>query len=302
MAWTPNVRIPDQQSKASPALAYYGGLHMVHLGDSSNDIWHSYYDGQTWRRPDTGEPGNSPIPGQASKAAPAIFTNNGLLHMVHLGDSSNDIWHSTFDKTKTKWSSDVRIPGQQSKASPALTEYSGLLHMVHLGDSSNDIWHSYFDGQTWRRPDTGEPGNSRIPGQQSKAAPAIFQVGGLLHMVHLGDSSNDIWHSTFDGNNWSTNRPIPGQQSKASPALALYNTRLHMVHLGDSSNDIWHSYFDGQTWRRPDTGEPGNSPIPGQQSKASPALAYGGSVGAQLHMVHLGDSSNDIWHSISDGS
>jgi len=123
MAWTSNVRIPDQQSKASPALAYYGGLHMVHLGDSSNDIWHSYYDGQTWRRPDTGEPGNSPIPGQASKAAPAIFTNNGLLHMVHLGDSSNDIWHSTFDKTKTKWSSDVRIPGQQSKASPALTEY-----------------------------------------------------------------------------------------------------------------------------------------------------------------------------------
>lgn len=34
MAWTPNVRIPDQQSKATPALAYGGPdgaqLHMVH--------------------------------------------------------------------------------------------------------------------------------------------------------------------------------------------------------------------------------------------------------------------------------
>jgi hypothetical protein len=40
--WTPNVRIPDQTSKASPALAaFQGRLHMVHLGDSSNDIWHS---------------------------------------------------------------------------------------------------------------------------------------------------------------------------------------------------------------------------------------------------------------------
>jgi len=40
--WTPNVRIPNQSSKASPALAnFQGRLHMVHLGDSSNDIWHS---------------------------------------------------------------------------------------------------------------------------------------------------------------------------------------------------------------------------------------------------------------------
>jgi hypothetical protein len=49
MAWTPNVRIPGQQSKASPALAYGGPegpqLHMVHLGDSTNDIWHSTSDG-----------------------------------------------------------------------------------------------------------------------------------------------------------------------------------------------------------------------------------------------------------------
>jgi hypothetical protein len=46
MAWTPNVRISNQQSKASPALALYNvRLHMVHLGDSSNDIWHSTSDG-----------------------------------------------------------------------------------------------------------------------------------------------------------------------------------------------------------------------------------------------------------------
>ena len=94
MAWTPNVRIPNQQSKATPALAYGGPegaqLHMVHLGDSSTDIWHSRSDGNCWSP-------NVRIPDQQSKAAPAIFTNNGLLHMVHLGDSSTDIWYSTSD-------------------------------------------------------------------------------------------------------------------------------------------------------------------------------------------------------------
>ena len=46
MAWTPNVRIPNLKSWASPALALYGGLlQMVHLGDSSTDIWHSTSDG-----------------------------------------------------------------------------------------------------------------------------------------------------------------------------------------------------------------------------------------------------------------
>ena len=82
-----------------------------------------------------------------------------------------------------------------------------------------------FDGSTWST-------NVRIPGQQSKDTPALAEFGGQLHMVHLGDSSNDIWHSVFDGNNtWSTNVRIPGQKSKVAPALAEFGGQLHMVCL-----------------------------------------------------------------------
>jgi hypothetical protein len=109
--------------------------------------------------------------------------------------------------------------------------------MVHLGSSSNDIWHSYFDGNKWTK-------NVKIPGQSSKASPALAVCGGKLHMVHLGSSSNDIWWSTSDGEKWTENVKIPDQSSKASPALAPWGHFLHMVHLGDSSNKIWHSYFD----------------------------------------------------------
>jgi hypothetical protein len=39
VSWTENVVVSGQLSKASPALAAFdGGLHMVHLGDSSNRL------------------------------------------------------------------------------------------------------------------------------------------------------------------------------------------------------------------------------------------------------------------------
>jgi hypothetical protein len=263
-------------SKASPALAAFGEeLHMVHLGDSSNEIWHSRStDRRTWAE-------EVRVNGQLSKAAPALAPFGGELHMVHLGDSSNDIWHSWSSDGRT-WSENVTIPGQQSEASPALAAFGRELHMVHLGDSSNDIWHSWSsDGRTWSE-------NVTIPGQQSKASPALAAFGRELHMVHLGDSSNNIWHSwSSDGQTWSENVTIPGQQSKASPALAALGTELHVVHLGDSSNDIWHSWSaDGRNWSE-------NVRIKDQQSKAAPALA----VLEELHMVHLGDSTNRVWRS-----
>jgi hypothetical protein len=137
---------------------------------------------------------------------------------------------------------------------------------------------------TWTR-------NQPISKQRSKASPALASFNNSLHMVHLGDSSNDIWHSEFDGESWTGNQRVPNQQSKASPAIAAFGGKLHMVHLGNSSNDIWHSTYDGERWTE-------NRKVPNQRSKSAPALA---AFGGKLHMVHLGNSSNDIWHSTYDG-
>jgi len=62
--------------------------------------------------------------------------------------------------------------------------------------------------------------NVRIPNQQSKNSPALAEFRGELHMCHAGDSSNDIWHSVFDGAEWSANVRITDQKSKAPSALA----------------------------------------------------------------------------------
>lgn len=266
----PEFKVPGQASKAAPALAVFAGqLHMVHLGGSSNRLWHSVNNGDSWTP-------NVLIAGQLSKAAPALATRGpAQLHMVHLGDTSNDLWHSMFDGSR--WSTNVRIPGQKSKASPALTDFRSTVCMVHLGDSSNDLWHSFFNGSQWST-------NVRID-QKSKATPALAVFNGRVHMVHLGDSANDLWHSTFDGNAWTPNVRIAGQLSKASPALAVFGGRLHMVHLGNTSNDIWHSVFDGSVWST-------NVRLPLKKSMAAPALA---DFAGHLQMLHIGDTETQLW-------
>jgi hypothetical protein len=301
MSWTDNEEIPDQASKAPPALAaFQGRLHMVHLGDSSNDLWWSIYDGVSWKKPD-GTPGNERIPGQKSKATPALAAVGNQLHMVHLGDSSDDLWWSIYDGTEWRkpdgTPGNERIPDQQSKAAPALAEFAGRLYLVHLGESSNDLWWSINSGNEWRRPD-GALGNTRIDDQRSKAAPAIAAHGLAVHMVHLGDSSDNIWYSTKPTSEleWSANRQI-GQASRTAPALASVFTLagvagLHMVRLGTSGDKLWHSQLDGTTWTTAEE-------IPKQASKAAPALA---GLDGTVHMVHLGESSNRLWHSWFDGA
>jgi hypothetical protein len=154
-----NYPIPLQLSKASVALSSGGHsdmadtqLHMVHLGDESNHLWHSVYDGEVWRRPDTGEQGNYPIPGQLSKAPPALAEFNSQLHMVHLGDESNHLWHSVYDGEMKVWNrpdnrfpGNYQIPDQLSRARPALCELGLVMVMVHLSDDSNELWQSYYD-------------------------------------------------------------------------------------------------------------------------------------------------------------
>lgn len=270
--WIHNKRIQGQLSRATPAIYEFNErLHMVHVGDTNNDLWHSEFDGNNWTN-------NTKIPYQQSKAGPSIATYDQKLHMVHLGNSDNAIWHSWYDGTS--WTPNVQLKGKSSKATPVLAMRGNYLHMVHLGNSGNELWHSYYNGQEWSV-------DVKIPDQKSKSTPALVNIRGMLHMVHLGNSDNQIWHSWYDGLGWSYDRVIPDQFSKASPSLANFDNKIYMVHVGNTSNQIYQSSFDGTIWTD-------NELIPDQLSKRAPALA---TFNNRLYMVHLGNTSNDIWYS-----
>ncbi len=230
------------------------------------------------------------IVGQTSKKPPALAATGTTLHMVHIGDESNDIWYSSSIDGGQTWTGNRRIPDQTSKATPALAAVGTTLHMLHLGNTDNTIWYSRSTngGENWSA-------NVAIPNQKSKASPALAVINNTLHMVHLGDVDNTIWYSRSSdgGQHWTDNKAIPHQKSKASPALIAVGNTLHLVYIGNSDNTIWHSQSNdgGQTWST-------NVAVPRQKSKATPALAVIGNV---LHMVHLGDEDNTIWHSHYDG-
>lgn len=207
---------------------------MVHLGDTSNDIWHSWSsDGRKWNENED----ENKIEGQKSKSPPALAVFNGELHMVHLGDESNDIWHS-WSTDGRNWNVNEKIEGQKSKATPALAVLNGELHMVHLGDTSNDIWHTRWNGNFWTI-------NAKLFSQKSKSSPTLAALNGELHMLHSGDKSNSIWYSKFTNGQWTVNVRIPKQSSKDPVSISPFLNRLFMLHTGNIDNQLWVSDGDG---------------------------------------------------------
>jgi len=139
------------------------------MSDPSKQILHAQFDG-AWH-PDVS------IPDQGTKTTPGLAPLNDQLHMVHVGEDSNLLWHSVFDANLNQWTTNIDIPNQLSRAQPALAQFRGQLHMVHIGDTSNHLWHSVFDGTKWSE-------NVSIPNQLSQAPPALAEFDGALHMEH----------------------------------------------------------------------------------------------------------------------
>ncbi|MGV7229822.1 MAG: hypothetical protein ACQ9IQ_14315 [Nitrospirales bacterium] len=234
--------IEGQLSKTHVAIApFQGRLHMVHIGGSSNDLWYSTYDGSRWTP-------NVKISGQKSKVAPSLAVWNNQLHMVHLGDSSNAIWHSI--NKGNGWTVNVRIPGRSSDKVPALGRvpngpFAGRLHMVYKTDANiepQSLWHAQFDGRQWRR-------SAMIRGALTKAAPTL--VSGYpdqLHLIHLGKSSNDLWHMLFGPNKrknnsveWFDERRLLSEKSEVPVGVALFQGCYHMVSIKDDK--LMHTTF-----------------------------------------------------------
>jgi hypothetical protein len=200
-------RIDGPLTQSAPALASHGGvLHMVHRGDDSNRIFHARWDGAShW--PEYRIEGTSGHSAPLTQSAFALASHGGVLHMVHRGDDSNNLFHARWDGA-SHWP-EYRIEGTSghsaplSQGAPALASHGDLLHMVYQGDDSNHLWHSAFNGSSWTAHGLSSSNvtsalNIIIPGQASKAPPALASYDDMLRMVHLGDDSNMLWYSYLD--------------------------------------------------------------------------------------------------------
>lgn len=82
----------------------------------------------------------------------------------------------------------------------------------------------------------------RIKNQRSHGGPALCAWQGRLHVVHQGDSSNQLWHSIYDGT-WRPNVQIENQSSAAGVGLSASGSGVVTVHVGASSAALWDSVY-----------------------------------------------------------
>lgn len=280
--WSRPIAIPNQTSKTSSALALIQDqLHLIHLGQSSDELWHSTWNGTRWSD-------NVKI-GKQSRGRVALAGDGLLVYQSRSPepDGSYGLVHSVFQgawsQSRPLPDSDPNTPGCTTSDSPAAVLTFGSWTVVRQVPHRD-----YVLGRSSYRP--GSFGGSvqlidiGIAAELSAGVPALASDASGMHMIYLSKGTKDIWHSGPFG----SPRAIPNQSSKDSPAAASHNGELHMVHLGSGSDNIWHSKFVNGAWTP-------NVRIPDHASNKPPAMA---SAPDGLHMVHKGAGSDRIWHSI----
>jgi hypothetical protein len=110
------------------------------------------------------------IPNQTSKTTPALAFIDSRLHMIHLGASSDQLWHSVWDAGKREWSPNVRM-GKESSGRVALAQDGLLVYQSkEIGsDGERGLVHSLYYGP-WT-PSKPLPDNPR-----TSDAPAVVLV------------------------------------------------------------------------------------------------------------------------------
>jgi hypothetical protein len=283
--WSDSTEIPNQTSKTGPSLAVFDNrLHMVHLGNSSDDIWHSEFDGVKWT-PNVriGLKSRGIV---AFASSPSDSLAGGLLvyrSVNQAPDGSYPLMYSQYNPFGG-FGFETRLPGNfTSDHSPAVVYVNNrwmVVRVVAHGTAMRSA--RYSTTRTLALVD-----DSPIANQTTKTGVALETYAGNLHLLHLGSGSNNIWHSLFQWpqDTFGPNVRIPDQASQDTPSMAVFRNILHMVHRGSGSDNIWHSTYEFN-WTP-------NVRVPGQTSSSRPALA---ATSDALHLVHKGAGSNRLWH------
>lgn len=130
-----------------------------------------------------------------------------------------------------------------------------------------------------------------VPQHYSHLSPTTALFNGQLYMAHLGNQTNQLYWSQFNGNVWSQKFPLTGYNSFFNPALATYNNYLNLAYLDATTNELFWSQYDGYQW---------NSPVGlGFHGVAAPAfIPYNNS----LYMMNLNAVNNELLWSAYDGN
>lgn len=268
-SWSVPYAIPHQSSYAPVGMGIVDGeLHMMHVGHSSDHLWHSIYRNGAWTpNVDTGLFGFG-TPALADGGF-LVYRESGFQRLV------------LAKYAQGKWAWVEYIYGRASDQVPGMVRTGPSEWEVVLQDRSYD----WMLGGTYRGPGSYMCGRM-IEKQSTEKRPQLALLDRVVHMVHLAGKleTNDVIHSKQTNGVWRDPQQIPGVRSVGTPGFAAFGGRLHLVYRDLLSNSLYHATFDGRTWSAP-----ANLAM---RVDDAPTLA---AMPDALHVVFSRDD-NQLWH------
>ncbi|MEO3756351.1 hypothetical protein [Streptomyces sp. B6B3] len=230
--WSDPMRIPNQSSKAAPAIAVFNDrLYCLYKASDGPELRCISFDGTSWSK-------SEKIPGQKTSTGPGLAVFNDTLYCVYqASDMDPEMYWTTFDGES--WSEGHLMDGKPGKyqkcfREPALAVYRDELHCVYrTNQDSRDLYHTRFDGTTW---DEG----FKIEGKnKSDDGPALVVYRDKLHCVfRSSDSSENLYHMSYEGT-WSYARKLDQVSAQGPGLITRYDPdteedQILCVHRGGS--------------------------------------------------------------------
>ena len=186
----------------------YGNVHLAWMDFSSGnlEILYSMWNGAIWTQPSnvSNSDKSSAFPSVAVDAA-------GDVHLTWMDgmDGEFDILHSK--KTGNKWSSPSRISMLKgvSQLPQLVFDSVGIAHVIWYDNTNGfmQLFHSQLDRERW-----SEPMNTGLVDWYITHDPSYGLAAGVaaddssgVHIVwaDIYDSTQDLFHSRWDGKSWA---------------------------------------------------------------------------------------------------
>jgi hypothetical protein len=240
---------------APPAMAMLNGAEFyVYPWDDGSMVLPGVSHALYWHRCDAnGCTAPRRIPGQLSLGRANLAAYNGLIYMVHQGDSdSTAVYFTHLDPNSGQWTPDVRLSNVTFGGAPALAAYGGRLYMVGSQQrvlanrtTTYPLWSTSMGTDEVFSPSSG------LFGEESASPPSLAVINSTLYVAHRwGQTSQIVMQSMTTNSPWSAVTHIYAGPSNANiegddVQIAAVNGFLHLIHHRWSGNETWWTYNHG---------------------------------------------------------
>ncbi len=254
------------------------GILLLYKGADTNNLFSCHFDGSQWIgndkiRTSSGAAGFVPAFLESTCTPAAAWSPNedvtsGQVLMVYKAADSTELRMASLNGSS--WDQDVEIKGFHGSIRPPISDqmpavalfndspvptYNNTMFLVFKYANSNDLFVAYLDTMGyWHWSISISILTNGVISPKSNVGPNVAAFNNKLYIIYKGESSNNLYLTTFDGTEFTGDVKISSQpggivpESTGAPGLAVFNNRLYMVYRSPNNYDLNYAFFDGTAW------------------------------------------------------